>query len=113
MQIDNRATADRMRAARARKNYAAVLRTINILRHKYEALAEVRAALEHINEQEYLDSINYLSLSGYINVRTIADHRTADIADVDYRQLEAKATQKGIQLMGGAIDDPMIDKEWI
>ncbi len=110
MQIDSRAAADRMRAARARKNYASVLRTINILRHKYESLSEVRAALDHINEQEYLDAINYLSLSGYIHVRTILDHVTADIADVDYQVLEAKATQRGIQLMGGAITDPMIDE---
>ena len=110
MKIDNRATADRMRAARARKNYAIVLRTINILRHKYEALAEVRAALDGINEQEYLDAVNYLSGSGYIHVRTVIDHETADIADVDYRDLEARLTPKGIQLLGGAITDPMIDE---
>lgn len=110
MQIDSRLTADRMRAARARKNYAVVLRTINILRHKYEALAEVRAALDNITEQEYLDAVNYLSGSGYIHVRTVIDHETADIADVDYHSLEARLAPKGIQLLGGAIADPMIDE---
>ena len=110
MPIDNRAAMERMRAARARKNYAVVLRTINILRHKYESLGEVRAALNTISEQEYLDAVNYLSGSGYIHVRTIVDHETADIADVDYQALEVRLTPKGIQLLGGAITDPMIDE---
>ena len=65
MPIDNRAAMERMRAARARKNYAVVLRTINILRHKYESLGEVRAALNTISEQEYLDAVSpeYASIS--------------------------------------------------
>lgn len=74
------------------------------------AMERMRAALNTISEQEYLDAVNYLSGSGYIHVRTIVDHETADIADVDYQALEARLTPKGIQLLGGAITDPMIDE---
>lgn len=104
---DNK-TLDKMRAARARKNYGIVLRTINILRHRYEALAEVYAALD-MPEQEYLDSLNYLAGDEYIHLRVQSTKADADLADWDYQQLEAKVTPKGIRLLGGVIDDPMIE----
>lgn len=106
--MENKLAIEKMRAARARKNYGLVLRTINILRHRYEALGEVYAALD-IPEQEYLDAINYLSEDQYIHLRVITGKADASISDTDYRQLEAKVTPKGIRLLGGVIDDPMIE----
>jgi hypothetical protein len=99
----------KMRAGRFVENNGQVLRTINILRHKYEQLKDVWYALNtEMSETEYLDCINYLAEAGYIALRDITTKEPASIADADYTRLEAKVTALGIQLLGGAIDDKMI-----
>lgn len=75
----------KMRAGRFIKNNGRVLRTINLLRYKYEKLEEVKYALEDMPENEYLDSLNYLSEAGYIQMRRVTSKQIAEIADVDFR----------------------------
>ena len=99
----------KMRAGRFIKNNGRVLRTINLLRYKYEKLEEVKYALEDMPENEYLDSLNYLSEAGYIQMRRVTSKRIAEIADVDYIQLEAKLTEKGIRLLAGKLQDDLIE----
>ena len=99
----------KMRAGRFIKNNGRVLRTINLLRYKYEKLEEVKYALEDMPENEYLDSLNYLSEAGYIQMRRVTTKQIADIADVDYIKLEAKLTEKGIRLLAGKLQDDLIE----
>lgn len=93
------------------RNNGQVLRTINILRHKYNKLKGVQAALQGagIAEDEFLDSINFLTEEKYIHLRTVAGKEDANLADVDYIELEAKLTSKGIRLLAGGIEDNMIE----
>ena len=99
----------KMRAGRFIKNNGRVLRTINLLRYKYEKLEEVKYALEDMPENEYLDSLNYLSEAGYIQMRRVTSKQIAEIADVDYIQLETKLTEKGIRLLAGKLQDDLIE----
>ena len=99
----------KMRAGRFIKNNGRVLRTINLLRYKYEKLEEVKYALEDMPENEYLDSLNYLSEAGYIQMRHVTSKQIAEIADVDYVHLEAKLTEKGIRLLAGKLEDDLIE----
>lgn len=99
----------KIRAARFVKNNGAVIRAINLLRYKYEQLAHVKYALDDIEDADYLDSINYLSESGYIRLRHIKTKQPAEIADVDYNDIEAKLTAKGIGLLAGKIFDEMVE----
>lgn len=99
----------KMRAGRFIKNNGRVLRTINLLRYKYEKLEEVKYALEDMPENEYLDSLNYLSEAGYIQMRRVTSKQIAEIADVDYIHLEAKLTEKGIRLLAGNLEDDLIE----
>ncbi len=99
----------KIRAARFVKNNGAVIRAINLLRYKYEQLSDVRYALDDIEDADYLDSINYLSESGYISLRHTKNKQPANIADVDYVELEAKLTAKGIKLLAGRIFDEMVE----
>lgn len=100
-----------MRANRAKANNGAVLRTINLMRHQYERLADVKYALPEIAEGDYKDSINYLHQAGYIRLRNYSNKDVVrDFADVDdYTALEAKVTAEGIRLLGGAVSDGMVD----
>lgn len=99
----------KIRATRFIKNNGVVIRTINLLRYKYEKLSEVRYALDDIEDADYLDSINYLSENGYISLRHIKTKQPAEIADVDYNELEAKLTAKGIKLLAGNIFDDLVE----
>lgn len=99
----------KMRAGRFIKNNGRVLRTINLWRYKYEKLEEVKYALEDMPENEYLDSLNYLSEAGYIQIRRVTSKQIAEIADVDYVHLEAKLTEKGIRLLAGKLEDDLIE----
>lgn len=107
--MDNNEMLRKMRAGRFIENNGKVLRTINILRHKFEKLQDVRYALDaEMSESEYLDCINYLTESSYISLRDTTTKGPANIADADYTRLEAKVTAQGIRLLGGAVDDQMV-----
>lgn len=99
----------KMKAARFIENNGRVLRTINILRHQYEQLKDIKFALDSLEESKYLDCINFLSEAGYIKLRTVAGKMPAAIEDTDYTQLEAKLTEKGIRLLSGHLVDEMVD----
>lgn len=99
----------KIKARRFVENNGQVLRTINILRVGYEKLTDVKYALSDISEHDFLDSINYLFLSKYIMLRKIKSKEPADIADVQYEELEAKLSQKGIKLLDGTISDNSVE----
>ena len=99
----------KIKARRFVENNGQVLRTFNILRVGYEKLTDVKYALSDISEHDFLDSINYLFLSEYIMLRKIKSKEPADIADVQYEELEAKLSQKGIKLLEGKINDNSVE----
>ncbi len=100
----------RMRAAAFTRSNGQVLRTVNILRHKYVSLQDVRCAVERdMDEQQYLDCINFLSEAEYIHLRGISSKQPASLADADYMQLEAKVSERGIRLLQGELSDKMVD----
>ena len=83
-----------LRAGSFVHNNGKVLRTVNILRLKYNKLTGVQSVLEE---------------EGYIHLRRISNKEPAALADTDYTALEAKLTGKGIRLLAGGIEDDMIE----
>ena len=101
----------RLRAGNFVSNNGRVLRTINILRHQYNKLSGIQNVLEEdgVTEDEFLDSVNFLALEGYIHLREVSSKHDASLADKAYQTLEAKLTGKGIRLLAGCIEDNMIE----
>lgn len=100
----------KIRAAAFTRNNGQVLRTVNILRHKYVSLRDIRCAVERdMDERQYLDCINFLSEAEYIHLRDISSRQPVELSDADYVRLEAKVTEKGIRLLGGELSDKMVD----
>ncbi len=97
-----------IKAGNFRENNGSVMRTVNMLRHKYHKLKSVKYALPDVSAGEVLDSINYLYEAGYIHLRSILTKEPATLADCDFEELEAKLTAKGISLLAGGITDPCI-----
>ena len=62
-----------------------------------------------MTEDEFLDSVNFLALEGYIHLREVSSKHDASLADKAYQTLEAKLTGKGIRLLAGGIEDNMIE----
>lgn len=102
----------RIRADAFPSNNGSVLTCINLLnRSGYSALEQVRAGVKNwgIEKPEFLDSIHFLKLAGYIETRTIDGHVPgADLADYSYNELEARASEKGIRLMQGSLGDECV-----
>lgn len=101
----------RIRAGEFIDNNGTVLRAINVLRHEYHKITGLPYALLSLQEDEILDSVNYLWEAGYIHLR---DCETKELvlygmADIrDYRRLEAKLTAKGISLLAYTIRDDSV-----
>lgn len=108
--MDNDMTK-RLKQGNFRKNNGAVLRTINILRYKYNKLTGVCSVLSDngVAEDEFLDSVNFLAEEGYISLRDITTKDAAGLADYRYNTLEAKLTAKGIRLLAGGIEDSLVE----
>lgn len=100
---------DKIKARRFIKNNGKVLRTINLLRYRYEKLSEVQYALDDMPENEYIDSLNYLYEEGYIQLRNIRSKKDTSLADSEIEDLEAKVTSKGIRLLAGKLFDELIE----
>lgn len=106
--IENNALK-KVKAGRFVKNNGRVLRTINMLRYRFVKLTDAKYALDDMPENEYIDSVNYLSEVDYIQCRHIASRQDAKLADNELDDLEAKLTDKGIRLLSGKIIDELVD----
>lgn len=108
--MDNTEMQKRMRQNRFVRNNGMVIRAINSLRFKYVDLKELTEGLsESMSESELIDCINYLSRSGYLELRTERSHEVKFLSDADFEELEALVLPKGVQLLNGKITDPCID----
>ena len=109
--MDKEAILRKASSAAFRNANGHVLRTINILREKYNKLETVQSVLEEsgVDVGEFTDAVNYLTLEGYIRLRTVSSHEPADIADVSFRDCEAKVTGKGIKLLAGSVKDDLVE----
>lgn len=108
--MDNAEIQKRMRQNRFVRNNGMVIRAINSLRFKYVNLVDLADGLsESMSESELIDCINYLSRSGYLELRCKRSHEVKFLSDADFEELEALVLPKGVQLLNGKITDPCID----
>lgn len=105
--MDPNAMIKKARAANFIENNGKVLRGINMIRIDFNKLSSIRAALG-IDDDEFADSVNYLIEANFIRIRHCDTHKPVELADYGMDEIEGKLTQKGIQLLAGAIEDPCI-----
>lgn len=104
-------TEHALKRTKFRINNGIVIRRINLLRHKYVDLRSVCKVVENegVTASEFLDAVNYLSESEYIELRYITGKAAAELADADYKDLEAKVSAAGIRLLAGGIRDALVE----
>lgn len=108
--METKEMQERIRQKKFFRNNGVVLKGINLLREKYVRLTELKYALEPtLMEQELRDSINYLSESGYINMRNIRSKQSTTLADCDFDDIEAKVSADGIKIIACVKTDECID----
>nr|DAL68855.1 MAG TPA: hypothetical protein [Caudoviricetes sp.] len=105
--MDPNAMIKKARAANFIENNGKVLRGINMIRIDFNKLSSIRTALG-IDDDEFADSVNYLIEANFIRIRHCDTHKPVELADYGMDEIEGKLTQKGIQLLAGAIEDPCI-----
>ncbi|MBR1530031.1 MAG: type VI secretion protein [Oscillospiraceae bacterium] len=108
--MENKELNDRIRQKKFFRNNGTVLKGINLLRTQFVSLPDLKYALEpNLTEPEFLDSVNYLTEGGYIRTRHIRSKQEIALADAAPEELEAKVTQKGIQIIACILKDDCIE----
>lgn len=108
--METKEMQERIRQKKFFRNNGIVLKGINLLREKYVQLSELKYALEpSMTEQELRDSINYLSESGYINMRDIRSRQHTTLADSAFGEIEAKVSAEGIKIIACVKSDECIE----
>ena len=108
--METKEMQERIRQKKFFRNNGVVLKGINLLREKYVQLSELKYALEPtLTEQELRDSVNYLSESGYINMRSIRSKQPTTLADCDFYEIEAKVSADGIKIIACVKSDECIE----
>ncbi|MBQ6169777.1 MAG: type VI secretion protein [Ruminococcus sp.] len=108
--METKEMQERIRQKKFFRNNGVVLKGINLLREKYVQLSELKYALEPtLTEQELRDSVNYLSESGYINMRNIRSKQPTTLADCDFYEIEAKVSADGIKIIACVKSDECIE----
>lgn len=101
---------ERIRQKNFFHNNGVVLKGVNLLRDKYVRLSELKYAFEpSMSEQELRDSLNYLSESGYINMRNISSKKDTTLADCNFEEIEAKVSANGIKIIACVRTDECIE----
>ena len=108
--MENKELNDRIRQKKFFRNNGIVLKGINLLRTQFIRLPDLKYALEPtLTESEFLDSVNYLTEGGYIKTRHTGTKQEITLADAAPDALEAKVTQKGIQIIACILKDDCIE----
>ncbi|MDE5583227.1 MAG: type VI secretion protein [Ruminococcus sp.] len=107
--MDKELLNKRISAGNFVENNGSVLRTVNLLKTKYNKLKSIQYALNHIEKNEIENSVNYLFEAGYLNLRHTENKQPTSLADTDFCLIEAKLTAKGIQLLAGVISDECVE----
>ncbi len=107
--MDKETLNRRISAGNFVENNGSVLRTVNLLKTKYNKLKSIQYALSSIDRNEISNSINYLYEAGYLHLRHTESKQPSSLADDDFDVLEGKLTAKGIQLLAGVIQDECVE----
>lgn len=107
--MDKETLNRRISAGNFVENNGSVLRTVNLLKTKYNKLKSIQYALNNIDRNEVSNSINYLYEAGYLHLRHTESKQPSSLADDDFDMLEGKLTAKGIQLLAGVIQDECVE----
>lgn len=107
--MDKETLNRRISAGNFVENNGSVLRTVNLLKTKYNKLKSIQYALNNIDRNEISNSINYLYEAGYLHLRHTESKQPSSLADDDFEALEGKLTAKGIQLLAGVIQDECVE----
>ncbi len=107
--MDKETLNRRISAGNFVENNGSVLRTVNLLKTKYNKLKSIQYALNNIDRNEISNSINYLYEAGYLHLRHTESKQPSSLADDDFDVLEGKLTAKGIQLLAGVIQDECVE----
>ena len=105
--MDKETLNRRISAGNFVENNGSVLRTVNILKTKFNRLKDIKYAL-NIEKNDIENSINYLYEAGYLHLRNSETKQPSSLADTDFDELESKLTAKGIQLLAGVIQDECV-----
>lgn len=89
-------------------NNGKVIRNINVLMGKWVKLESVADTLYGLSSSEIQESLQYLQLANYIDIRDCQTRKEIDVSEADYRNSETRLSEKGIRLAKYLITDEAV-----
>ena len=87
-----------------------ILRTLNVLDNSRCTLTSLEFVFKNnIKHTEFTESVKYLSVSGYINLRNINTETPTEFRADSFNDTEMSLSAKGIQVLRGMITDKCIN----
>ena len=87
-----------------------ILRTLNVLDDSRCTLSSLEFVFKgHTEHNEFIESVKYLSVSGYINLRNCDTGTPTEFRTDKFNDTEMSLSAKGIQVLRGMITDNCIN----
>lgn len=86
-----------------------ILRNLNVLNDRKPKLNALITLFSDIDFNEFSECVNYLSLSGYINLINVCTNKETEFDVKDFDDTSVKLTAKGIRLLKGKKQDKAVD----
>lgn len=86
-----------------------ILRTLNVIENSRCGLSSLEFVFRQTDHNSFIESIRYLSESGYIRLTDCTDGNSVELKENRFRDTETALTSKGIQVLRGTIQDNCID----
>ncbi|MDE6091500.1 MAG: hypothetical protein K2G14_00190 [Ruminococcus sp.] len=87
-----------------------ILRTLNVIENSRCTLSSLEFVFKgHTEHNEFIESVKYLSVSGYINLRNIDTGTPTEFRADKFDDTEMLLSAKGIQVLRGMITDNCIN----
>lgn len=86
-----------------------ILRALNVLDDKKPKLSALITLFNDAEFTEFVESISYLSLSGYVNLIDIYTGKEKSFEVREFDNLAIKLTANGIKLLKGKKEDNAVD----
>ncbi|MDE6102592.1 MAG: hypothetical protein K2F73_06420 [Ruminococcus sp.] len=87
-----------------------ILRTLNVIEDSRCTLSSLEFVFKgHTEHNEFIESVKYLSVSGYINLRNTDTGTSTEFTADKFNDTEMSLSAKGIQVLRGMITDNCIN----
>lgn len=86
-----------------------ILRTLNVISESKCLLASLEYSFGEIEHSDFVYSLKYLSISGYVELRDCWSKKVISFSESRFDETEVSLTAKGIRVLCGVLEDECVE----